>query len=433
MTSVLVVGAGIAGLTAGHRLRQAGFQVTVAEAAPWPGGRMTERTVDGIAYNTGARLLYPFGAELHRLIGELGLAGALVPLRGLSAQYLADGQDDRLELMPGPASLLAPGLTLGERLRLARFALRLLALRPNTDPDDLLSAAAHDGETLAAYADRHLGPSLRARLLDPLFRGTRSWNLDDISPSFLLSTLPHLLGRRAVHVLAGGMGRLATALAAGLDVRCNLRARAVEPRPGGLRTHFDAAPAIDSDLVVLAVPGPRALALLADPAPEAAGFLRHVRYNSLGIVHYAVRGDLAPAMRFLRPDHGGHIATFQQLPAAGRPTAQIYCQLTPEATRLAAATGRTAALDSLIRPDLRRLLPDIDARETGRVEQWIEDKLPIPWPGYAAHLRPFRTWQAAAPRLVYLCGDYLRQPLVNGACASGAETAAAVIRHWRKV
>jgi len=434
MTSVLVVGAGIAGLTAGHRLRQAGYDVTVVEAAAMPGGRMTELQVNGIAYNTGARLLYPFGGELDRLIRELGLAEAIVPIRDLSAKCHAEGVDYRLELMPGLASLTAPGLEVGERLKIAAFALRLLGLRPRTDPEDLLSAATWDDESLAAYANRVLGPRLRARLLDPLFRGTRSWDLDNISAAFLLSTLPHMLGRRVVHVLAGGMGRLTATLAAHLDVRCGLRALRIECSSGGcVRTHLADAASIESDIVVLAVPGSRALPLLADPAPEETRFLSAVRYNSLGVVHYAVNGELAPVMRFLSPEQGRSIATFQQLPAApgaGRPSAQLYCQLSPEATRIAASDGRTGALDAIIRADLRCLFPEIDVRETSRVEQWIEDKLPIPWPGYASFLRPFRSWQSNARRQIYFCGDYLRQALVNGACASGAEAARLIVQHW---
>lgn len=51
---VAVVGAGIAGLTAGYELHKAGYQVTVLEAKDIPGGRMAEK-LEGSFINTPAR------------------------------------------------------------------------------------------------------------------------------------------------------------------------------------------------------------------------------------------------------------------------------------------------------------------------------------------------------------------------------------------
>ena len=39
---ITVIGAGLAGLTAAHRLQQAGFSVSVLEREHGPGGRMAE-------------------------------------------------------------------------------------------------------------------------------------------------------------------------------------------------------------------------------------------------------------------------------------------------------------------------------------------------------------------------------------------------------
>ncbi|WP_143642390.1 FAD-dependent oxidoreductase, partial [Streptomyces viridochromogenes] len=44
---VVIVGAGVAGLAAAHRLTSAGITTAVLDAAPCPGGRMSTEKVDG--------------------------------------------------------------------------------------------------------------------------------------------------------------------------------------------------------------------------------------------------------------------------------------------------------------------------------------------------------------------------------------------------
>lgn len=57
--STLVIGAGIAGLTAAHNLHQAGEAVTVLEARDRIGGRVwTDRALAGIPIEFGAEFIH---------------------------------------------------------------------------------------------------------------------------------------------------------------------------------------------------------------------------------------------------------------------------------------------------------------------------------------------------------------------------------------
>ncbi|RDD68850.1 FAD-dependent oxidoreductase [Paracoccus versutus] len=114
--SVIVVGAGIAGLIAAWHLRRAGWEATVIEASDRPGGRVGARETRGIRYNTGARLLYVFSKDFNRLL-DIGLTPDLVPVRHLAAECHGPDEAWTVELMPGPRSLRKPGLTMGDRLR----------------------------------------------------------------------------------------------------------------------------------------------------------------------------------------------------------------------------------------------------------------------------------------------------------------------------
>ncbi|WP_260854193.1 protoporphyrinogen/coproporphyrinogen oxidase [Paraburkholderia sp. BCC1886] len=443
--TVAVVGSGIAGLTAAYRLQQAGLQVTVFEGEQVVGGRMGDRKVGDIAFNSGARLVYPFGKAFNRLIADLSLGDVLVPLKNLTAQCVAPGGGRHtIELMPSARSLATPGLRLTERLAMIRHALQMRALKGRVDPDWATSAMdvdpAFDRLTLADFTRERIGPNVLKTMVEPVFRATRSFNPETLSALFYLTTVPHLIGEDTVYTLKGGMGRVCAALAAQLTVRMGTRVTSIR------RHHSDATqPAMSLTLadgevhrfdhIVCAVEGSLARQLVEAPLDAERAMLEHVRYNSLGVVHYGFAGPLPPVMDFATRDTPSRIATYQQLPAApaqGRPLTQIYCQLTPEAAEEAQARGLTGELDVLLRDELRQRIPDFDAQVVSVVNQWIPRKLPVFSPGYGARLQAFWQWQESPARaldrpLVY-CGDWTAQALLTGACASGERAAQIVLQ-----
>ncbi len=78
MHDVVVVGAGLAGLTAARRLHRAGRRVRVLEATAALGGRVRSRVVDGFTLDAGYQVLFPAYPALGR---NLDLAALdLVPI-----------------------------------------------------------------------------------------------------------------------------------------------------------------------------------------------------------------------------------------------------------------------------------------------------------------------------------------------------------------
>jgi oxygen-dependent protoporphyrinogen oxidase len=431
---VIVIGAGIAGMVAARRLAQSGHDVRVLEADGVPGGRVGERQLRGIRFNAGARLVYAFSRPFNALLDEVGLTQALVPVRHLSAECVGADGSWTVELMPGVKSLLTPGLSFGERLRFLSFGLRTLTAR--TDPDDAASTPAADSVTLADHIRDNLGPNVLQRMVEPIFRGTRCWNAEDVSAAFFASTTPHLVGRDTVHVFDGGMDRLPHALAEGIAIDCGTRVTAVEtPAKGACRVDAvrDGKRVVyDADLVLCATEGSLAAALFPDLPSDDRAFLATVRYNSLGIVHYQLDRPVEPAMKFFTRDTSGSIATWQQVPGneATEQAPQLYVQLSPEAVAEAEARDMTDRLDELVADRVRTLYPSLDRDCADLHNQWIARKLPVFYPGYARSITAFRDRQSAARRRVYFCGDYLAQALITGAAASGERAARDIAGHW---
>ena len=103
---VIIVGAGVAGLTAGFRLMQQGCDVTVLEAEDWIGGKTASARTNGFVVNTGATVLAGSYTALLDLARDVGVAEEFFPvpaavirvvhrgrvhtLRGGGARALAD-------------------------------------------------------------------------------------------------------------------------------------------------------------------------------------------------------------------------------------------------------------------------------------------------------------------------------------------------------
>lgn len=73
MIDVVVVGAGVTGLTTALRLHEAGLDVLVLEARDRVGGRLYTETVDGVRLEIGGQWVSPDQSALLAMIDELGL------------------------------------------------------------------------------------------------------------------------------------------------------------------------------------------------------------------------------------------------------------------------------------------------------------------------------------------------------------------------
>ncbi|HXF70984.1 MAG TPA: protoporphyrinogen oxidase, partial [Actinomycetota bacterium] len=161
---VVVVGGGVGGLAAAHRVLRAdpGLEVTVLEADDRPGGKLRTVRVGGIEVEAGPDAFVarkPWAAELCR---ELG-----VPVEAPATSRSFVWTDRGLLPFPGnafgvpasPAELLRwPGIAPSARVR----ALRDLWLRgAPPDPD----------ESLGGLVRRRLGDGVAEVLVEPLLAG----------------------------------------------------------------------------------------------------------------------------------------------------------------------------------------------------------------------------------------------------------------------
>ncbi len=288
----MVVGAGIAGLTAARDLA-ATHQVLVLEGSPVIGGKLRLASVAGVSVDVGAEAMLnrrPEGVDLAR---ELGLD--VVHPSSATSRILSRGA-----LRPLPRSLMGVPFDVDEAAAsgvLSEAGVARLRAEVVTPVDVDVSV----GDLVA---DR-LGDEVVDRLVEPLLGGVYAGRARRLSAA---ATVPQLLAmaRRGslldqagavppsdVPVFAGlpgGMGRLPDAVATGLQVRTDAPVRELRRDGAGWALTVGSTHAPETVLashVVLAVPAAPTARLLGESAPEVAAEIDGIESASVAVVTLA--------------------------------------------------------------------------------------------------------------------------------------------------
>lgn len=306
---VIVVGAGLSGLTVAFRLARAGLRVEVLELAPRPGGVIGSRRRDGVLCESGPNS----ALDTSPLIGEL-LRDAGIDAERLDASRIADRRyilrGGRLIPMPlsPPAFLRTP---------LFSWRTKLGLLREPFIP----RAPAGAEETVADFVRRRLGSEFLDYAIEPFVAGIYAGDPDLLSVQAAFPRLDALekkygslirgmiLGARERRKNAekakntaksfsfrDGMQTLTDALARGIGgegIRCGVCVDSVRREPDG---RFMLEASTDSErftctarAVVLAMPAYAAAPLVAPLAPAAAAALGEIFYPPVASVVSAFR------------------------------------------------------------------------------------------------------------------------------------------------
>jgi squalene-associated FAD-dependent desaturase len=281
----VIVGGGLAGLTAAIALAEQGAQVTLLEAKPRLGGATCSFNRDGLIVDTGQHVFLRCCTAYQGLLAQLGMTAHAPIQPRFDAMILAPGGRQarlRRTALPGPLHMLPAllryrFLSLAERSVVSRAS---LAMR-RVDPDDPAADNVRFGDWLAAH-----GQSEHARrVLWDLFT-VAGLNVAGDDASLALAAMvikTGLLGANDaadIGVPALPLGELHGDAAAsllgtlGADVRLSTKVREIKPTPDGYLVAVDDEQ-LAADEVVLAVPPEQAARLVpadALPSAEVAGW-----------------------------------------------------------------------------------------------------------------------------------------------------------------
>ncbi|WP_405868403.1 protoporphyrinogen oxidase [Streptomyces sp. NBC_00005] len=447
---VVVIGAGIAGLAAAHRLLQRGARVTVLEASDRVGGKLLPGEIAGARVDFGAESMLARRPEAVALAREVGLDDRLQPPSTATASIWTRGAlrpmpKGHVMGVPGTSAALAGVLSDEGLARIERDA-------------DLPRTEVGDDVAVGEFVAARLGREVVDRLVEPLLGGVYAGDAYRIS---MRSAVPQLYqvakthdslteGVREIQAKAaaaqqtgpvfmgieGGVGSLPLAVAesvrarggeilTGMPVKELRRIERTE-QDGSAVGAGESAGAVEgaawriaagdrvlyADAVVVALPAPAAATLLRAEAPAAATELAAVEYASMALVTLAYRRadtTLPEGSGFLVPPVDGR--TIKASTFASQKWGWIADE-NPDVVVLRTSVGRygeteilqreDAGLVDVSRQDLRAATGlDATPLET-RVTRWT-DGLPQYPVGHYARVARIREHVAKLPGLA-LCG-----------------------------
>ncbi len=441
---VLVVGAGISGLTTAFWLRRAGLRVAVIEASPRAGGSIESWAQDGWRFEMGPNTVLESRGEVTRLLRESGLDSEKIVAAPTGKRRFL-WKRGRLHPLPGgpPGFLTTPLFSPRAKLRLLREP---WIPRP----------AEGTEETIAQFVERRLGPELLRYAVGPFVSGVyagdpgrlsvrwavpRIWSLEAEHGSLIRGALARRKGPQpggAMFSFPAGLEALPHRLAQEVgDVRTGVAARRIVRREDGYRVETPAG-AVDAARVVLAVPADAAARLLDDATSGRSRLFAEIPYAAVAIVSLGYRrSDVAHALDgfgFLAPRGEGLRVLGCLFPS------QLFPGRAPEEHVALAAFlgGRTdpevvqqddATILAVVEDDLRRALGVRGAPVLAAVRRW-----PRAIPQYELGHGRFVERAAEIERELpgaYIGGNFLRGVSVADCIRNATELAEEVLRQAR--
>lgn len=296
---VIVIGAGVSGLTAAHDLVAQGYDVQVLERQVRIGGNAISERFDGFLMEHGPSTLNASVNGVMERIHALGLgesAGELGP--NVRKRYLAD--DGKLSAISvHPLGFLLSGyLSPASRLRLATEIFR----PPKRDGAE---------ETVHDFVSRRFGHEFADKVIDPMAAGLFMGDSRKLSINGVFPKLTEIEGKfgsitrgilqakrgsepgRRLYSWAGGMGEIPKALASSLSERIHVGTTVtrVIPTPNGFEVETANAGTLKTKTIVLAVQPHVAATLLETIDPEGAAAAREIAAPPIGVIFLGYREE----------------------------------------------------------------------------------------------------------------------------------------------
>ncbi|GAB4031590.1 NAD(P)/FAD-dependent oxidoreductase [Spirosoma jeollabukense] len=409
---VVIIGAGMAGLTCAVHLKQAGVRALVLEAADGVGGRVRTDTVDGFQLDRGFQILLTAYPEAQRLLNY-----AALDLRTFRSGALIRDRDEWITVLnplQEPLSVFrmigSSVGTLGDKLRIAELMRRTQGLP--------IGELFHQTPTttLAFLQEYGFSDQIIERFFRPFFGGVFLEDALITSSNFFEFCFRMFFSGDAA-VPARGIGAIAIQLASRLSPE-QIRLNSPVGQISGNTIHLVNGEVIRAKTIVLAVDAAQAATLLGKPVPAEQSF------NHTTCTYFAATESpkSTPAQKLLllnthRSSAVHNVAIISDVAPDYAPAGQTLISVSTQSLEL--------VNEPILTQQIRQELTGWFGSE---VQQWRHLRtyhIPHALPAYA----PMQAGSSALRHplklsdSLYQCGDQTTYPSLNAAMQTGREVA----------
>ncbi|TGE14263.1 protoporphyrinogen/coproporphyrinogen oxidase [Hymenobacter elongatus] len=410
---IVIIGAGMAGLTCASYLHRAGRAVLVLEADEAVGGRVrTDVTPDGFRLDRGFQVLQTQYPEVQRLLDYGALR--LQAFRSGAAIRLADGRQTTLvnpleQPLSAFSALTSPIGTLADKLRILALVQRVKS-RSN---QELLTSSASD--TLTFLRQYGWSEQIIDSFFRPFFGGVfLDRNLGTASNFFEFVFKQFVEGKASIPAL--GMQQIPEQLAARLPAG-SLRLLTKVESIQGSAIRLASGETLSAAAVVLATDGQAAARLLPDMGAAYPTTWRRTTCTYFAADRSPVSADKLLRLNAASNSLAHNVAFPSHVAPAYAPTGRTLVSVSTHGSQNLTEAELTAHL----RVELAAWFGPAAAHWQHLRTYYIPQALAV-YPAGQAAQQPVRLTDA-----LYRCGDYTGYPSLNSAMASGREVAEALL------